>query len=204
MDYKYLLDLALILLSTKLLGLVTRKFKMPQVVGALLAGIILGPACLGIIDNTNFIKALSEIGVIVLMFSAGMESDIHQLKKAGKASFIIAALGVVVPLVVGFAVDVYKRQALISALIHKPKLLVLDEPFVGLDPKAAHIVKQLMHEMCANGSAIFFSTHVLEVAEKLCNKIAIIKNGKLLRAGSLEDVKGDESLEDVFLELIDE
>ena len=97
-----------------------------------------------------------------------------------------------------------QKLALISALIHKPKLLVLDEPFVGLDPKAAHIVKQLMHEMCANGSAIFFSTHVLEVAEKLCNKIAIIKNGKLLRAGSLEDVKGDESLEDVFLELIDE
>ena len=81
---------------------------------------------------------------------------------------------------------------------------MLDEPFVGLDPKAAHTVKQLMHEMCENGSAIFFSTHVLEVAEKLCNKIAIIKGGRLLRAGSIEEVKGDESLEDVFLELIDE
>ena len=97
-----------------------------------------------------------------------------------------------------------QKLAIISALIHKPKLLVLDEPFVGLDPKAAHTVKQLMHEMCENGSAIFFSTHVLEVAEKLCNKIAIIKGGRLLRAGSIEEVKGDESLEDVFLELIDE
>ena len=104
MEYKYLLDLAIILLSTKLLGLVTRKFKMPQVVGALLAGVILGPACFGVIDNTDFIKTLSEVGVIVLMFTAGMESDIHQLKKAGKASLIVAGLGVVVPLVVGFAV----------------------------------------------------------------------------------------------------
>ena len=97
-----------------------------------------------------------------------------------------------------------QKLVLISALIHKPKLLVLDEPFVGLDPKAAHTVKQLMREMCDNGSAIFFSTHVLEVAEKLCDKIAIIKNGKLLCAGNIEEVKGDESLEDVFLELIDE
>ena len=97
-----------------------------------------------------------------------------------------------------------QKTAIISALIHKPKLMVLDEPFVGLDPKAAHTVKQLMHELCDNGGAIFFSTHVLEVAEKLCNKIAIIKNGKLMRAGEIEDVKGDESLEDVFMELIDE
>ena len=97
-----------------------------------------------------------------------------------------------------------QKLAIIGALIHKPKLMVLDEPFVGLDPKAAHTVKQLMHELCDNGGAIFFSTHVLEVAEKLCNKIAIIKNGKLMRAGDIEDVKGDESLEDVFMELIDE
>ena len=97
-----------------------------------------------------------------------------------------------------------QKLAIIGALIHKPKLMVLDEPFVGLDPKAAHTVKQLMHELCDNGGAIFFSTHVLEVAEKLCNKIAIIKNGKLMRAGEIEDVKGDESLEDVFMELIDE
>ncbi len=95
-----------------------------------------------------------------------------------------------------------QKIALISALIHDPKLL-LDEPFVGLDPKAAHTLKTFMAELCANGSAIFFSTHVLEVAEKLCNKIAIIKNGRLIAAGEMDKVKGDESLETLFLELTD-
>ena len=95
-----------------------------------------------------------------------------------------------------------QKLAIISALIHRPKLLVLDEPFVGLDPQAAHTLKGIMAELCSNGSAIFFSTHVLDVAEKLCNKIAIIKAGKLITYGKTEDVKGDHSLEDVFLELI--
>ena len=94
-----------------------------------------------------------------------------------------------------------QKIALISALIHEPKLLLLDEPFVGLDPKAAHTLKTIMTELCANGSAIFFSTHVLEVAEKLCNKIAIIKNGRLIKAGNMDEVKGDDSLEALFLEL---
>jgi ABC-2 type transport system ATP-binding protein len=94
-----------------------------------------------------------------------------------------------------------QKIALISALIHKPKLLLLDEPFVGLDPKAAHTLKGIMKELCDGGSAIFFSTHVLEVAEKLCNKIAIIKNGRLIAAGDMDKVKGDESLETLFLEL---
>ncbi len=94
-----------------------------------------------------------------------------------------------------------QKIALISALIHNPKLLLLDEPFVGLDPKAAHTLKGFMAELCQNGSAIFFSTHVLEVAEKLCNKIAIIKNGRLIAAGEMDKVKGDESLEKLFLEL---
>jgi ABC-2 type transport system ATP-binding protein len=94
-----------------------------------------------------------------------------------------------------------QKIALISALIHNPKLLLLDEPFVGLDPKAAHTLKGFMTELCQNGSAIFFSTHVLEVAEKLCNKIAIIKNGRLIAAGEMDKVKGDESLEKLFLEL---
>jgi ABC-2 type transport system ATP-binding protein len=96
-----------------------------------------------------------------------------------------------------------QKIALISALIHNPKLLLLDEPFVGLDPKAAHTLKTFMTEMCANGAAFFFSTHVLEVAEKLCNKIAIIKNGKLIAAGEMDKVKGDDSLETLFLELTD-
>lgn len=96
-----------------------------------------------------------------------------------------------------------QKIAVISALLHNPKLLLLDEPFVGLDPKAAHTLKGFMKELCDNGSAIFFSTHVLEVAEKLCNKIAIIKDGKLIAAGDMDKVKGDESLETLFLELTD-
>ena len=94
-----------------------------------------------------------------------------------------------------------QKLALISAWIHEPKLILMDEPFVGLDPKASHILKQMMREVCDRGGAIFFSTHVLEVAEKLCDKVAIIKSGKLIRSGTMEEVKGDESLESVFLEL---
>lgn len=96
-----------------------------------------------------------------------------------------------------------QKLAIISAWIHEPKLILMDEPFVGLDPKAAHILKGMMHEMCDKGGAIFFSTHVLEVAEKLCDKVAIIKGGKLIRYGTMEEVKGDDSLEEVFLELED-
>ena len=94
-----------------------------------------------------------------------------------------------------------QKLAIIAALIHQPKLIVMDEPFVGLDPKAAHLLKGMMREICDQGGAIFFSTHVLEVAEKLCDKIAIIKAGRLIRFGTMEEVKGDDSLEDVFLEL---
>ena len=94
-----------------------------------------------------------------------------------------------------------QKLAVMSALIHEPKLILMDEPFVGLDPMAAHLLKQTMREICDNGGAIFFSTHVLEVAEKLCDKVAIIKDGKLIKSGTMEEVKGDASLEDVFLEL---
>ncbi|MCQ2449493.1 MAG: ABC transporter ATP-binding protein [Clostridia bacterium] len=94
-----------------------------------------------------------------------------------------------------------QKLAIISALIHDPKLIIMDEPFVGLDPKASHILKGIMREICDKGGAIFFSTHVLEVAEKLCDKVAIIKNGQLIKCGTMEEVKGDESLESVFLEL---
>ena len=94
-----------------------------------------------------------------------------------------------------------QKLALISALIHNPKLIIMDEPFVGLDPKASHLLKEMMREHCDNGGAIFFSTHVLEVAEKLCDKVAIIKQGRLIRSGTMEEVKGDDSLEEVFLEL---
>ena len=94
-----------------------------------------------------------------------------------------------------------QKLAIISAWIHDPKLILMDEPFVGLDPKASHLLKGMMREVCDAGGAIFFSTHVLEVAEKLCDKVAIIKAGKLIRSGTMEEVKGDDSLEDVFLEL---
>lgn len=94
-----------------------------------------------------------------------------------------------------------QKLAIISAWIHEPKLILMDEPFVGLDPKASHLLKGMMRELCDRGGAIFFSTHVLEVAEKLCDKVAIIKGGKLIRSGTMEEVKGDDSLEEVFLEL---
>ncbi len=94
-----------------------------------------------------------------------------------------------------------QKLAIIAAWIHEPRLIIMDEPFVGLDPKASHILKEMMRELCDKGGAIFFSTHVLEVAEKLCDKVAIIKSGKLIRSGTMEEVKGDDSLEQVFLEL---
>ncbi len=94
-----------------------------------------------------------------------------------------------------------QKLAIISAWIHEPKLILMDEPFVGLDPKASFELKEMMHEICQKGGAIFFSTHVLDVAEKLCDKVAIIKQGKLIRSGTMEEVKGDTSLESVFLEL---
>lgn len=93
-----------------------------------------------------------------------------------------------------------QKLVIIASLVHRPKLLVLDEPFVGLDPKASYVVKEIMKEFCKQGGAIFFSTHVLEVAEKLCNKVAIIKNGKIVKSGSMSEIKKDKSLEEVFLE----
>ena len=103
-SYKYLLDIALILISTKILGLLTRRIQLPQVVGALIAGLLLGPACFGVLQETDFIKNIAEIGVIVLMFAAGLETDVQELKKTGLASFIIALLGVIVPLIGGYFV----------------------------------------------------------------------------------------------------
>ena len=97
-----------------------------------------------------------------------------------------------------------QKLAIISAWLHAPQLVVMDEPFVGLDPKAAHLLKGMMRELCNRGGAIFFSTHVLEVAEKLCDKVAILRAGKLIRSGTMDEVKGDDSLEEVFLELEDE
>jgi ABC-2 type transport system ATP-binding protein len=96
-----------------------------------------------------------------------------------------------------------QKLMLISALLHKPKLMIFDEPFVGLDPKAMFTMKEIMNKLCAEGCAVFFSTHVLDVAEKICNRVAIIKDGKLIACGNMEEVRGDDSLEDVFMELIE-
>ena len=130
-SYGYLLDLALILLSTKVFGLITRRVKLPQVVGALLAGLILGPACIGILHQTDFIYQVSEIGVIVLMFCAGLETDIDELKKSGKASFVIALLGVIVPLLGGFAVAAYfNRPGMLEPTADVS--LILQNVFIGV------------------------------------------------------------------------
>jgi ABC-2 type transport system ATP-binding protein len=122
------------------------------------------------------------------------------IKKYSGAFELTKSLG---DLISSYSHGMKQKLALISAFIHRPKLLVLDEPFVGLDPKAAHILKEFMRELCNEGGAIFFSTHVLEVAEKLCDKIAIIKGGKIVASGDTNTVKGDGSLEEIFMELID-
>ena len=103
--------------------------------------------------------------------------------------------------IAGYSHGMKQKLAIISALLHAPKLIIMDEPFVGLDPKSSHLLKELMRQICDEGGAIFFSTHVLEVAERLCDKVAIIKSGRLIRSGSMEEVKGDASLEAVFLEM---
>ena len=103
--------------------------------------------------------------------------------------------------IAAYSHGVKQKLAIISAWLHAPQLVVMDEPFVGLDPKAAHLLKGMMRELCDRGGAIFFSTHVLEVAEKLCDKVAILRAGKLIRSGTMDEVKGDDSLEEVFLEL---
>lgn len=154
-------------------------------------------------DNPDIYEHLTGIGYINFI------SDIYQvpkdkreerLKKYADAFEMTPNLG---DLISSYSHGMKQKLAIISALIHKPKLLVLDEPFVGLDPKASHTLKTFMSELCEEGSAIFFSTHVLEVAEKLCHKIAIIKGGKLVVSGTTSDVKGNSSLEDVFMELAD-
>lgn len=155
-------------------------------------------------DNPDLYEYMS--GIKYLNFIA----DIYQIDKIERNKLIYEysdALGLSNDLnqsISAYSHGMKQKLAIISALIHKPKLLIMDEPFVGLDPKASHTLKQLMRKLCDEGGAIFFSTHVLEVAEKLCDKVAIIKDGKLVVSGTMEEVKGNDSLEDVFLELAKE
>lgn len=148
-------------------------------------------------EHLTGIQYLNFIGDI---FRIKKQEREELIKKYGDMFEITSNLG---DLISSYSHGMKQKLAIISALIHKPKLLILDEPFVGLDPKAAHILKGIMKEICSEGGAIFFSTHVLEVAEKLCNKIAIIKGGKLVASGATQEIVGNSSLENVFMELID-
>lgn len=152
-------------------------------------------------DNPDIYESLTGIqylNFIADIYQVSKEVRNNEIKKYGDIFELTKNLG---DLISSYSHGMKQKLVLISALIRHPKLLLLDEPFVGLDPKAAFTVKQIMKEMCDNGSSVFFSTHVLEVAEKLCDKVAIIKNGKLIAVGTMEEVRGDKSLEDVFLEL---
>ncbi|MBQ6488577.1 MAG: ABC transporter ATP-binding protein [Solobacterium sp.] len=154
-------------------------------------------------DNPDLYEYMS--GIRYLNFIADIfeiPADIRQEKIRRYADLFELTKDLAQP-VAAYSHGMKQKLAVISAWIHSPKLIMMDEPFVGLDPKASHLLKEMMREHCDAGGAIFFSTHVLEVAEKLCDKVAIIKQGRLIRTGSMEEVKGDDSLEEVFLELED-
>ena len=148
-------------------------------------------------DFMTGIQYLNFIGDIYTMDTAFREEQIHRYADMFEITENLAQ-----PLN-SYSHGMKQKLALISAFMHTPKLIMMDEPFVGLDPKASHLIKQEMRKMCDNGTAIFFSTHVLEVAEKLCDKIAIIQKGRLIVSGTTQEVRGNTSLEDVFLELED-
>lgn len=152
-------------------------------------------------DLYEFMTGIKYLNFIADVFSIPADERETKIAKYAEAFGLTADLGQPVS---SYSHGMKQKLAVIAALIHSPKLVIMDEPFVGLDPKAAHTLKELMHEICDNGGAIFFSTHVLDVAEKLCDKVAIIKGGKLIKCGTMEEVKGDDSLEDVFLELVEE
>ena len=151
-------------------------------------------------DIYEFMTGIAYLNFIADVYGVSAEERKARIEKYASMFELSADLGSPVS---SYSHGMKQKLAIISALIHAPKLLILDEPFVGLDPKASHLLKQVFREMCENGTAIFFSTHVLEVAQKLCNKIAIIKGGKLVVSGDTADVVGDGSLEEVFLELAD-
>ena len=155
-------------------------------------------------DNPDLYEFMS--GIQYLNFVGDVyrvPTDIRE-KRIAEYSAAMGITDALAEKVGGYSHGMKQKLAIVAALMHEPKLLIMDEPFVGLDPKAAFILKQFMRKFCDNGGAIFFYTHVLEVAEKLCDKIAIIRGGKLLASGDIESVKGNESLEEVFLELVDD
>lgn len=149
-------------------------------------------------DLYEFMSGIKYLNFIADVYGVGADKRQEKIRKYADLFEITADLA---QPIAAYSHGMKQKLAIISAWLHDPKLIIMDEPFVGLDPKAAHILKGMMRELCDEGGAIFFSTHVLEVAEKLCDKVAIIKGGKLIRCGTMEEVKGDDSLEDVFLEL---
>ena len=152
-------------------------------------------------DLYDFMTGIQYLNFIADIFGVDLSRRRELINKYAEAFEISGDLSSSIS---SYSHGMKQKLAIISALIHEPKLIIMDEPFVGLDPKASHLLKEIMREICENGGAIFFSTHVLEVAEKLCDKVAIIKNGKLIKSGTMEEVKGDGSLENVFLDLEEE
>ncbi|MBO5374662.1 MAG: ABC transporter ATP-binding protein [Clostridia bacterium] len=151
-------------------------------------------------DLYEFMSGIKYLNFIADIYGVSKEDREERIKKYGDMLEITESLAQPIS---SYSHGMKQKIAIISALVHEPKLLIMDEPFVGLDPKAAFLLKEEMKRICENGGAIFFSTHVLDVAEKICDKIAIIKGGKLVKSGSMSEIKGDESLESVFLELED-
>lgn len=149
-------------------------------------------------DIYEFMSGIKYLNFIADIFGVGEQERQERIRKYADLFELTEDLAQPVS---AYSHGMKQKLVIISAWIHEPKLIIMDEPFVGLDPKASHLLKGMMREFCDRGGAIFFSTHVLEVAEKLCDKVAIIKNGQLIKSGTMEEVKGDTSLEDVFLEL---
>jgi ABC-2 type transport system ATP-binding protein len=154
-------------------------------------------------DNPDLYEHLTGIqylNFIADIFGVASGEREERIRRYGDRLELTANLG---DLIASYSHGMKQKLAIISAFLHEPKLLVLDEPFVGLDPQAAFRLKEMMHELCGQGGAIFFSTHVLEVAEKLCNKVAIIRGGRLVASGPIDEIRGDSSLEEVFLEVVE-
>ena len=149
-------------------------------------------------DLYDFMTGIKYLNFVADIFGVGAAERQERIRRYADAFELTEDLA---QPIAAYSHGMKQKLAIISAWLHQPKLILMDEPFVGLDPKASHLLKGMMREVCDEGGAIFFSTHVLEVAEKLCDKVAIIKGGKLIRSGTMEEVKGDDTLEDVFLEL---
>lgn len=149
-------------------------------------------------DLYDFMTGIKYLNFIADIFKVSVADRQERIRKYADLFELTADLA---QPIAAYSHGMKQKLAIIAAWLHRPKLIIMDEPFVGLDPKASHLLKGMMRDVCDAGGAIFFSTHVLEVAEKLCDKVTIIKGGKLIRSGTMDEVKGDDSLEEVFLEL---